>query len=190
MWTLIGCVSGGYDWAQVAAPVVAIGPIYKFGFLMFILFVVFALLNILTGIFVNVAIDSCKMNREIAIDAAITNRESIIKEIVDLFHEADRDHSGTLSWDEFEDYIQDERIKAFFMALDLDMSSAHQIFDLIDTSQDGQLDIHEFVQGCIDLRGSAKKVDISILSKERADMLKRMSEIEGLFKDRAQNLEA
>jgi len=186
LWTLIGCVSGGYDWAQMAKPIVAIGRFYKFAFLMYVLFVLFALLNILTGIFVNVAIDSCKMNREIAIDVAITNKESIIKEMVDLFHEADRDCSGTLSWEEFEDYIQDERIRAFFMALELDMTSARRIFELIDTSRDGQLDIQEFVQGCIDLRGSAKKVDMSILSKERTEILERIDSIEEQFKRQCQ----
>jgi len=181
LWTLVGAVSGGYDWAEVARPISALGGFYKLAFLMYVLFVLFALLNILTGIFVNVAIDSCKMNREIAIDAAITNKNSIIKEIVDLFHEADTDCSGTLSWEEFEEYIQDERIKAFFMALELDMSAAQRVFNLIDSSGDGQLDIEEFVQGCIDLRGSSKKVDIAILEKDRLALSDRLDRLDSML---------
>jgi voltage-gated sodium channel len=178
LWTLLGAVTGGYDWADVAQPIAAIGPFYKLGFLVYILFVFFALLNVLTGIFVNVAMDSCAMNREIAIDAAITNKENIVKEVVDLFQEADKDRSGSLSWEEFEEYIQDEKIRAFFMALDLDVSSARRIFSMLDTSQDGELEIHEFVQGCINLRGGAKKIDISLLENESSLILTKLKRIE------------
>jgi len=171
IWTLFAAVTGGIDWAEVSKPIGYLGSFYKYVFLLYLLFVLFALMNILTGIFVHVAIDSCKMNREIAIEAAIANKEMLIKEIVQLFHEADKDCSGTLSWQEFHDYMQDEKIKAFFMALELDMSSAGRVFDIIDVMRDGELDICEFVQGCIDLRGSAKKVDISIVEKDCRCML-------------------
>ena len=150
IWTLFAAVTGGIDWAEVSKPIGYLGSFYKYVFLLYLLFVLFALMNILTGIFVHVAIDSCKMNREIAIEAAIANKEMLIKEIVQLFHEADKDCSGTLSWQEFHDYMQDEKIKAFFMALELDMSSAGRVFDIIDVMRDGELDICEFVQGCVD----------------------------------------
>merc|ERR1719238_2003818 len=93
VWTLLGAVTGGYDWSDVAEPVASINVFYKLTFLAYILFVFFAVLNILTGIFVNVAIDSCAMNREIAIDSALSNKNDMIKEVVNLFMEADTDCS-------------------------------------------------------------------------------------------------
>eukprot|EP00928_Gymnodinium_smaydae_P086320 TRINITY_DN7035_c0_g1_i1.p1 TRINITY_DN7035_c0_g1~~TRINITY_DN7035_c0_g1_i1.p1 ORF type:complete len:744 (+),score=149.19 TRINITY_DN7035_c0_g1_i1:94-2325(+) len=178
LWTLLAAVSGGYDWSEVAKPISSIGGFYKLGFLLYVVFVLFALLNILTGIFVNVSIDSCKMNREIVIEEAITNKKSLVKQIVHLFHEADADSSGTLSLDEFEEFFQDEAIRAFFMSLDLDMSNARTIFEVIDTTGDGELDIEEFVQGCIDLRGGARKVDISMLQRENQQLFKRLNDLE------------
>eukprot|EP00928_Gymnodinium_smaydae_P086321 TRINITY_DN7035_c0_g1_i3.p1 TRINITY_DN7035_c0_g1~~TRINITY_DN7035_c0_g1_i3.p1 ORF type:complete len:105 (+),score=22.31 TRINITY_DN7035_c0_g1_i3:49-363(+) len=73
---------------------------------------------------------------------------------------------------------QDEAIRAFFMSLDLDMSNARTIFEVIDTTGDGELDIEEFVQGCIDLRGGARKVDISMLQRENQQLFKRLNDLE------------
>merc|ERR1719486_1201968 len=103
------------------------------------------------------------MNRELAIDSVMAHRENMIEDMVALFLEADEDKSGTVSWDEFEGYLQDEKIKAYFMALELDMNSVVKIFELLDTEKNGELDLVQFVEGCIQLRGNAKMVDMSIM---------------------------
>lgn len=180
LFTLLGAITGGADWFDVALPINGINVWYRLVFLAYILFVLLSVLNILTGIFVNVSFESCATKREIAIEAALANKESMIKEVVNLFAEADEDCSGTISEKEFENYLQDEKIKAFFMSLDLDMSSGHRVFQLIDDSGDGELGIAEFVQGCIDLRGGAKKVDISFLEKGNQKMMARLKKVEEL----------
>merc|ERR1712232_409685 len=152
--------------------------VYQAFFLAYMLFTTVGLLNILTGIFVNVAIQLSAMNREIAIDEAIANRDSIVKEIVELFVEADVDGSGSLSWREFQNFVQDERIKAFFMALELDMSSLSTIFELLDTSGDGRLEALEFVEGCIKLRGGARKVDVTLLQNENTIVIDKLRDLE------------
>jgi hypothetical protein len=178
MWTLVAAISGGYDWMDVARPLIKVGLLYKLYFLIYILFVTVGLLNILTGIFVNCAMQSSAMNREIAIEDAIYKGDCVVKEVVDLFLEADEDNSGTLSWAEFEIFIKDRRIKAFFMALELDMSSAGNIFNLLDESGDGMLDANEFVQGCIAYRGYARKVDLTIMMRDFALIFQKIDNME------------
>jgi hypothetical protein len=165
-WTLMSAVTGGVDWNDASEPIEMTNWYYKWYFLFYVLFVFMCLLNVLTGIFVNVAMQATQMNREIAIDEAIQNRDSIVKEVIELFLEADTDGSGALSFDEFQEFLADEKIKAFFMALELDMASSTRIFHLLDESGDGSIDAHEFVEGCIDLRGFARKVDITLLQRE------------------------
>jgi len=171
LWTLICCVTGGYDWGPVSKAVTEVGPFYVFFFLLYISFVLLGLLNILNGIFVNAALQSSAMNRELAIDSHMAKRETMIEDMVALFLEADEDRSGTLTFEEFQCYLQDEKIKAYFMALELDMSSVVKIFDLLDTDATGELELFEFVEGCISLRGNAKMVDISIMQKEYSNMM-------------------
>merc|ERR1712232_1386220 len=162
---------------ETAVPIAVTGYLYKYFFLFYILFVTIGLLNILTGIFVHVAMQSSVMNREITIDEALSNRDNMVKEVTELFLEADADGSGVLSWREFEEFIQDEKIKAFFMTLELDISSCSKIFHLLDVSGDGTLSAHEFVEGCIEMRGMARKVDITLLQRENAALSKPLDAI-------------
>merc|ERR1711896_41227 len=90
--------------------------------------------------------------------------------MVALFLEADADGSGSVTWEEFHAYLQDEKIKAYFMALELDMSSVVRIFDLLDVDATGELELVEFVEGLIRLRGDAKMVDMWALQKDNAKM--------------------
>jgi hypothetical protein len=177
IWTLVSAVTGGVDWNDVSKPLEVTYGYYKYYFLFYVLFMIMCLLNVLTGIFVNVAMQATSMNREIAIDEAIQNRDSIVKEVVELFVEADVDGSGSLSFSEFETFMQDEKIKAFFMALELDMSSCSRIFHLLDASEDGKLEAHEFVEGCIELRGFARKVDITLLQRENKAVIEKLEDI-------------
>ena len=50
-----------------------------------------------------------------AIDSVISQKETMIEDMISLFLEADLDKSGTVSWVEFQGYLQDEKIKAYFM---------------------------------------------------------------------------
>lgn len=170
-WTLICSVTGGYDWAYTADPIARIGGGYVFAFLLYISFVLLGLLNILNGIFVNAALQASLMNRELATDCVISKRETMIEDMVALFIEADVDKSNTVSWEEFKYYIQDEKIKAYFMALELDMNSVVKIFELLDTAYTGELDLLQFVEGCIQLRGNAKMVDMTIMKRDYHAML-------------------
>jgi len=189
MWTLAAAVSGGVDWMDVAEPIIETGFFYRCLFLFYVVFMTIGLLNILTGIFVNVAMQSSAMSREIAVDEAISNRDAVVKEVIELFLEADEDGSGSLSWEEFEEFIKDEKIKSFFMALELDMSSVSRIFTLLDTSGDGKLEASEFVEGCIELRGMAKKVDITLLQRENAFLLEKMGSVDQILHDMKEKMD-
>lgn len=117
------------------------------------------------------------MNRELIMDEAISNRDSTVKEVIEIFLEADVDGSGALSWMEFQEFMNDERIKAFFMSLELDLSSISRIFNLLDPDGDQSLDPQEFVEGCIELRGNAKKVDVTLIQRELNDISEKLDKV-------------
>lgn len=62
-WTLFAAVTGGYDWAEVSEPLLQLGGLYRFCFLLYVSSVLLGLLNILNGVFVNAALQSSAMNR-------------------------------------------------------------------------------------------------------------------------------
>mmetsp|Transcript_56897 Transcript_56897/g.128357 ORF Transcript_56897/g.128357 Transcript_56897/m.128357 type:complete len:117 (-) Transcript_56897:25-375(-) len=98
-------------------------------------------------------------------------------QMTSMFIEADSDGSGKITKDEFFMYMQNEGVKAHFLELDLDGSSLSKLFDWLDYNNTGELDISILVQKCIELRGTAKKVDISVIEELSRECLRRLQNL-------------
>merc|ERR1711879_627075 len=86
-----------------------------------------------------------------------------MEKVTKFFNEADHDESGTLSWDEFLEHLQKSEVKAYFQALDLDVSHAQSLFEMLDTDDSGSVSIDEFVEGCVRMRGGARSIDVNLV---------------------------
>merc|ERR1712176_831694 len=75
----------------------------------------------------------------------------------------DLDKSGTLSWEEFRAHLENQKVRAYFQTLDLDVSQAHVLFALLDADGSNQVTIDEFLDGCMRLKGQAKSIDLNML---------------------------
>lgn len=53
------------------------------------------------------------------------------------------------------------KVRAYFQALDLDVSQAHEVFDLLDVGGTGYVTVNEFVDGILRLRGQARSIDVN-----------------------------
>jgi len=67
--------------------------------------------------------------------------------------ELDTNNSGALSLNEFEQHIEDEKILAYLSTLELDVNQVRTLFLLLDVDQTGEVDLEEFVNGCLRLKG-------------------------------------
>ena len=131
-------------------------------------------MGILNGIFVNAAIRSSRLDRELATANILRERSTLVQQIMSIFLEDDVDKSGTLSWSEFEFFLDDDEVKAYVIALDLDMASLGKIFDLLDTNGTGELDLMDFLDGCMRLEGVAKTIDVVLLRAEVDRLLTKL----------------
>merc|ERR1719195_2312335 len=93
-------------------------------------------------------------------------REKYISEMRELFIEMDRDSSGTVSLDEIQSYLQDPRVQSYFQALGLDTKDTERLFKLIDDDESGDVDVDEFLEGCLRLKGQARSIDLHALMHE------------------------
>merc|ERR1712151_215810 len=80
-----------------------------------------------------------------------------------LFSLADKDASGTITWEEFMKQLDEPDMEKYFTSLDIDASEARGLFLLLDTDESGHIDSDEFMQGCLRLRGPAKAIDLATL---------------------------
>jgi len=164
LYFLYKAMSGGADWGDVAQPLEEqIHFLFALFFCMYIAFTVFAVLNVVTGVFVDQAMIMSRQDHELVIDEELSREGSDINEFIRMFHEADADGNGNVSWDEFQSHIEDERVKAYFKVLDLHVDQAEELFVLLDPAKTGEVSIDDFVKGCVRMKGAAKSLDVQAL---------------------------
>lgn len=152
--SLFAAFTGGVDWDQVASPLIdTIHPFCGVVFALYIAFAVLAMMNVVTGVFVESALMTARHDKDV--DLVNTLRE--------VFMKTDEDATGTIEWAEFERHIQDPQMEVIFKAVDLDRSEARGLFELIDVEDKGEISREEFIMGCLRLKGPAKALDLATL---------------------------
>eukprot|EP00746_Dinoflagellata_sp_MGD_P145812 gnl/MRDRNA2_/MRDRNA2_78375_c0_seq2.p1 gnl/MRDRNA2_/MRDRNA2_78375_c0~~gnl/MRDRNA2_/MRDRNA2_78375_c0_seq2.p1 ORF type:complete len:643 (-),score=129.41 gnl/MRDRNA2_/MRDRNA2_78375_c0_seq2:262-2190(-) len=168
--SMFKAISGGADWGDIAEPLAELGTGYYLLFCFYIAFVVFAMMNVVTSVFVEQAAKNAWNDKNWVIEEQMSKQESYINDVKKVFEEADEDNSGNLEWTEFEKHMADPRVQAFFQALEIDSAEAKGLFQLIDTDGDNRVQLNEFVNGCLRLKGQARSLDLVTLLHENKKM--------------------
>eukprot|EP00746_Dinoflagellata_sp_MGD_P029428 gnl/MRDRNA2_/MRDRNA2_169684_c0_seq1.p1 gnl/MRDRNA2_/MRDRNA2_169684_c0~~gnl/MRDRNA2_/MRDRNA2_169684_c0_seq1.p1 ORF type:complete len:710 (-),score=121.64 gnl/MRDRNA2_/MRDRNA2_169684_c0_seq1:135-2264(-) len=166
MYSLWKAISGGSDWQSYADPLFVISWAMGSIFLVYIVFSVCALLNVVTGIFVNRAIKIAESDMDIKLLESIEARKEHIDAVKSVFEKADVDGSGTLSREEFEEHFDNPCVNAFLESLDLDLDGIKptQLFDLLDFDGDSSISTSEFIYGCSTMKGYATNIELARVS--------------------------
>eukprot|EP00746_Dinoflagellata_sp_MGD_P007807 gnl/MRDRNA2_/MRDRNA2_115532_c0_seq1.p1 gnl/MRDRNA2_/MRDRNA2_115532_c0~~gnl/MRDRNA2_/MRDRNA2_115532_c0_seq1.p1 ORF type:complete len:662 (-),score=121.10 gnl/MRDRNA2_/MRDRNA2_115532_c0_seq1:22-2007(-) len=184
MLTLYMAISGGIDWGDVTEPLAQhISPAFYPFFALYIAFAVLALLNVITGVFVEKALASALDDRDAVISEQLAREESYANEVRRCFHEADEDGSGTITWKEFEVHLNDPRVQAYFKTLDIDASEVHGLFKLLDMNEVGEVGTDDFVMGCMRLKGQARSVDLATLMYENKRIITSLNGFVGMVRE-------
>merc|ERR1712187_629449 len=88
----------------------------------------------------------------------------------------DDDSCDHITWEVFRSKLDDPEMKEYFRAINVDPSEAQGLFWLLDADGTCGLDCEELVHGLLRLRGSAKSLDLALLTFETERMSKRFRE--------------
>lgn len=189
MVILFMVISGGLDWRDVAMPLEVISPVYLPIFIFYMFFMQFGVLNVVVGTFVATLTDIANKDKESMVKFELEAWKNYTDGIRSFFLAADTDKSGTLSWEELSRHLQDRKVKAYFQAMDLDISQAHVLFELLDANGNNSISLDEFCQGCIRLKGSAKSVDLNMLLMKNRRLCDQVQEYAASSESRFKRLE-
>merc|ERR1711972_181540 len=164
--SLYMAMSGGNDWGVYYDALMPLDFHYRVLFLFFMTFSLFAVVNIVMGVFVDSAVQSNHRDREFAVREELEHKKSYLESMKFIFEEMDADGTGHISLREFESKLGDERVIAYFNALKLDVSDARTLFSLLDHDQSDAVSIHEFLSGCYKLQGESRSLDVKIMQCE------------------------
>jgi len=177
MMTLFLTVSGGMEWRAAAEPIVKLGYGYGVIWTGYITFMVFGMLNVLTGIFVDSAISAMNNDKDNMIVSQLEERTALISSICSVFRNSDTDGSGLINEEEMNVLLKDNEVTAYLNAIGIDISEARGLFQLLDDDASGTVSIDEFVTGFMHLRGCARAVDMVSLLYENRKTSKKLNKI-------------
>eukprot|EP00440_Ansanella_granifera_P055394 gb/GFBE01060051.1/.p1 GENE.gb/GFBE01060051.1/~~gb/GFBE01060051.1/.p1 ORF type:complete len:617 (+),score=117.16 gb/GFBE01060051.1/:1-1851(+) len=175
-------MSGGNDWVVYYEALALTGNIYHFLFLLFITFAIFAVVNIVTGVFVDSALQSNHVDQAMLIQEELEVKKAKLASMKEVFENLDEDGTGTFTIDEFENRLRDERVQAYFSTLKLDVGDAKALFRLLDYDQSNEITIDEFVEGCSQLQGEARSLDAKIMQFELKFLKEAMCDVTSMLR--------
>mmetsp|Transcript_23564 Transcript_23564/g.54738 ORF Transcript_23564/g.54738 Transcript_23564/m.54738 type:complete len:579 (-) Transcript_23564:257-1993(-) len=172
MLTLFMSVSGGVSWEDTLLPLEKISSFWVLCYIFYISFTYFAVLNVVTAVFCQSAIESAQNDQVTLMQSMLLNKERHCAKIQELFGRLGADDDGLITLAMFEEHINSETVRTYFESLGLDVWDAWSFFKLLDSDGGGSVDVEEFFMGCLRFRGQAKAMDVGQLIQDQSWLIK------------------
>ncbi|CAE7940624.1 unnamed protein product, partial [Symbiodinium necroappetens] len=184
MLSLYMAVTGGNDWVEYYETVRQCGPFYDVLFLLYTFFFVFALFNIMTGVFVERALTAAIPDRD---EMIWEEQKKLAKQVEDfkaLCNQLDTDNSGTITKSEFKKHMRSDVMVSYMSSVGLEMHDVEHFFRTV-AGEDQEVSIDRFVEGCMAMRGNATALDV----QRQLFECKRLSDaIRSLKREHSENM--
>jgi len=168
------------SWAMgIVRPVMHYAPWSLMLFIPYIFFTTFAVLNVVTGVFVEQTQAAAADDDRNIVKAQMQHMKQQVGLLKELFAEADADQSGEISLEEFYLMVDDERAKAYFARLGISPHEAITLFHLVDQDGSGAVNVDEFIFGVIRVHGGPKAMDLVSMTYDLQQMSSVVSSMAG-----------
>eukprot|EP00930_Biecheleria_cincta_P080209 TRINITY_DN6832_c0_g2_i1.p1 TRINITY_DN6832_c0_g2~~TRINITY_DN6832_c0_g2_i1.p1 ORF type:complete len:633 (+),score=109.43 TRINITY_DN6832_c0_g2_i1:55-1899(+) len=135
---------------------------FALAFILYRCLVGFAVLNVVNAVFVQSTMKVAQQDAEYIITQKQKSAEQIAGRLRRLFEQLDSSGDGSLSWDEFSVLITDPRMAAMVASIEVEAHDLEVLFKILDDG-DGNIQMEEFTQGILRVRGMAKALDVAQL---------------------------
>ncbi|CAE7475538.1 Cacna1h, partial [Symbiodinium sp. CCMP2456] len=186
MLTLFLAISGGISWDVALQPLREFSVVPTALLMLYIFIAVFAILNVVTGVFCNTAIESAHADKELATVIYERSKQGQVEALRTIFEEMDFSSAEHISIHDVERAMAHGRLSDFLGSMGISTEDVWTFFMLIDMDENGLLDLDEFVSGCMQLNGPARSIQLAKMSYENkvsrreirciAEELKQLSE--------------
>lgn len=120
------------------------------------------------------AIESAQHDQDLVTQQVLSEKKTFVERIQQIFQNIDVNESGYVTIQEFTNHLKDESVCAYFDSLGLDTSDAWTLFKLMDRDEGNEIDVDEFLSGCLRLKGAARGLDMAALSYEHKLLMRRL----------------
>jgi len=156
--TLFRSISGT-NWAVLAEPLSQVGPFFNALWVMYIGLMLFGIMNIVTGIFVDRAMKAADCDYVVAM-LDQRQREKDLKHLLSsFFNDLGKEGSDLVSDDDFSFLIQNDKVIGHLAGIGIEERYAQRLFELLDTDGKHILPLDDVVKGFFQVTGDAKAID-------------------------------
>jgi len=160
MFTLMLSITGGAAWGDLFASAAEVGTHHAFVFVVFQFGMVFSVLNIVTAVTVDGAIQIGAQDRAVQQEKAEVAKKKILADLYDMVEQMDKENAGYVNLAQFETCVSDRAFAAKLEAIAVDASDPELLFTLLDTNCNGTLCIGELIEGLQRIQGIATRFDV------------------------------
>lgn len=177
MLTLFLSISGGVSWIEALDPLRSISSLAAFAFIAYVFLSIFAILNVVTGVFCHRAIESAQADKEIAIMKQMEWKESQLRALKGVFIEIDDDGSETITSAELEAAMNKPALMHQMESMDISTRDLRTLFRIMDSDGSGEISFEEFIDGCMHLQGAAQSLQVEDFRREFRFLCKDIAKI-------------
>ena len=166
MLTLFRIISDGLDWDTVFNPLQQVSPMAAAFLIFYVIITVFAVVNVVNGVFVNTAVETAMHDKDVASMKQLQLQESIVQTLKQVFEEIDSNGTCLVSLEDIEVAVETRKLGGFLESMGISTQDMITLFMILDADKSGLLDLDEFVTGCMQLHGPAKSLQVAKMSHE------------------------
>jgi len=171
MMSLFWAVTGGADWEPLAAPIRDADSFFYTLFFFYITFTTFAVLNVLTGMFVDKAMQVAQQDEENVVEELMNRKE--VKHFRETVIARIPETPGFIN----QAYVEEEEDPitiAFHKALEIEHADGLRVFGMMDPDKKKIVNLEEYIKGCCHAKGSISGLDMVLLMNETKHMSKQL----------------
>ncbi|CAK9074267.1 Sodium channel protein type 4 subunit alpha B (Voltage-gated sodium channel subunit alpha Nav1.4b) [Durusdinium trenchii] len=154
---------------------------YSLLFLIYRCAIGFAVINVVNAVFVQQTLQVAKGDEEVLFLEKQKAEEKYFKNVAKIFTKLDTSGDGLLSWGEFEQLLEDPKLRFLLDKLEIAAGDLKVLFDLLDDTGDGEISVEEFIEGVTRFKGAAKSLDVGQVLLRARRMERHIVNVEKLL---------
>lgn len=167
MYTVFEITHSG-SWPARTRPLVdKVSEWYALLFMAYITLVVFALVRIVTALFLKETLEAASGDAALQMEERKKQGAKYRNQLCEVFHNLDESGNGAITKEEFVAAMANPVLRKYLSVLGIDVYEVRSLFDVIDGEKgDGQIEAQEFIDGLLRLKGQARAIDMITLLHE------------------------